>query len=94
MITGIDLAEQDLETLDEPEGFEDGAANDDPEDDNVALDEDEDLPWPDPQRMRSWWESSAKLPAGRYFLNGREKFALNCSTYWSKECSDSAMLQP
>ncbi|MEM7257889.1 MAG: hypothetical protein AAF404_10920, partial [Pseudomonadota bacterium] len=46
MITGIDLAESDLETLDEPEGFADPGPNDNPEDHNTALDEDEDLPWP------------------------------------------------
>ena len=73
MITGIDLAESDLETLDEPEGYLDMGPNDDPDDHNIAMDEDEDLPWPDPERVRAWWQSSAKLPSGQYFLNGREK---------------------
>jgi len=73
MITGMDLAENDLETLDEPEGFMDTGPDDDPANHNVAMDEDEDLPWPDPERMRAWWQSSAKLPTGKYYLNGREK---------------------
>lgn len=73
MITGVDLAESDLETLDEPEGFVDPGPNDNPDHDNVALDEDEDLPWPDTNLIRKWWNSSAKLPAGKFYLDGREK---------------------
>ena len=73
MITGMDLAESDLETLDEPEGFMDMGPDDDPANHNIAMDEDEDLPWPDPERIRAWWQSSAKLPTGKYYLNGREK---------------------
>lgn len=73
MITGIDLAQSDLETLDAPEGFEDTGPNDDPADTNVALDEDEDLPWPNPDLVRTWWQSSEKLPSGKRFLDGREK---------------------
>ena len=73
MITGIDLAEEDLETLDEPEGFEDPGPSDDPEDDNVLLDDDENLPWPNPELVRAWWDSSAKLPGGKFYLDGHEK---------------------
>src|SRR5262249_51964936 len=39
-----------------PDGFEAGP-NEDPEDDNVALDPDDDLPWPDPALVKKWWES-------------------------------------
>lgn len=73
MITGIDLAMEDLETLDEPEGFEDPGPSDDPDDDNVLLDDDENLPWPAPELIRAWWDSSQKLPAGRFYLDGHEK---------------------
>lgn len=52
-ITGIDLAYDDLDT-DKPEGFEAGPTED-PEDENVAMDADEDLPWPDPQLIEKWW---------------------------------------
>jgi uncharacterized protein (TIGR02270 family) len=45
MITGLDLAYLDLDR-DAPPGFQSGP-NDDPADENVALDEDENLPWPD-----------------------------------------------
>ena len=73
MITGVDLADNDLETLDAPAGFEDGGITDDPEDNAVALDEDEDLPWPDHELVSAWWNSSPKLAQGRCFLAGRER---------------------
>ncbi len=52
-ITGIDLAYDDLDT-DKPEGFESGPTED-PEDENVEMDPDEDLPWPNPQLIEKWW---------------------------------------
>lgn len=53
MITGVDLAYDDLDT-DKPEGFEAGPTED-PEDENVEMDEDEDLPWPNPELIKKWW---------------------------------------
>jgi uncharacterized protein (TIGR02270 family) len=69
-ITGADLAGLDLERK-PPEGFESGPS-DDPADDNVALDEDESLPWPDVERVQRWWQANAaRLPAGtRCFAGG------------------------
>lgn len=52
-ITGIDLAYDDLDT-DKPEGFESGPTEH-PEDENVEMDPDEDLPWPSPQLIEKWW---------------------------------------
>jgi uncharacterized protein (TIGR02270 family) len=54
-ITGADIAYEDLES-DRPEGFESGPTEN-PEDDNVALDSDEDLPWPDPAKVQVWWDA-------------------------------------
>jgi uncharacterized protein (TIGR02270 family) len=70
MITGADLAALDLERK-PPEGFEAGPT-DDPEDDNVALDDDESLPWPDVERVQRWWQAEgARFPAGhRVFVGG------------------------
>jgi uncharacterized protein (TIGR02270 family) len=53
MITGVDLAYDDLDT-DKPEGFEAGPTED-PEDENVEMDQDEDLPWPNPELIKKWW---------------------------------------
>jgi uncharacterized protein (TIGR02270 family) len=67
-ITGLDLAEAELEG-NAPEGYEAGP-NDDPEDENVARDPDEGLPWPLATEVASWWRSSqAGHPVdGRTFL--------------------------
>jgi uncharacterized protein (TIGR02270 family) len=53
LITGADLGRDKLKT-DKPEGFESGP-NENPEDENVAMDPDEFLPWPDVDRVRKWW---------------------------------------
>jgi uncharacterized protein (TIGR02270 family) len=55
-ITGIDLAYDNLER-DKPEGFEAGPTEN-PEDENVAMDPDEDLPWPHPQLIEKWWSQN------------------------------------
>jgi uncharacterized protein (TIGR02270 family) len=55
-ITGLDLAYRDLDRR-KPEGFQSGP-NDDPKDENVALDEDDNLPWPDPARIGNWWTAN------------------------------------
>ena len=69
-ITGADLAALDLETLSAPELP--ATPSEDPADDDVALDEDESLPWPAPDRVRAWWERAqpalqAKAVSGRLF---------------------------
>lgn len=59
-ITGVDLARGDLETLQAaplPEN-----SSDDPVD-NVSLDEDKSLPWPDVAKIRAWWARQAALHA-------------------------------
>jgi uncharacterized protein (TIGR02270 family) len=66
-ITGLDLAYLDLERK-PPEGVEFGP-NDDPEDDNVAMDEDDSLPRPDPAKIQAWWEVNKS-----HFKNGERYF--------------------
>lgn len=68
MLTGVDLAYEDLER-DRPEDFESGPTED-PEDEDVSLDGDEDLPWPDSDLLKGWWaEHGGAFSAGtRYFL--------------------------
>ncbi len=66
-ITGLDLAYLDLER-DAPEDIESGPS-DDPTDDNVAMDEDDDLPWPDPVKIQAWWDTN-----GTRFSNGERYF--------------------
>jgi uncharacterized protein (TIGR02270 family) len=67
MITGADLALLDLERK-PPEGAEPGP-NDKPEDADVAMDEDDSLPWPDQARVQTWWQAQASrfVVGQRYF---------------------------
>lgn len=73
LITGADLARLDLERK-PPEGASAGlygGPNEDPDDDLVALNEDESLPWPDPERVQGWWHANqGRFPAGRRVFMG------------------------
>lgn len=68
LITGADLALLDLERK-PPEGIDFGP-NDNPEDEDVALDEDDSLPWPDQAKVQAWWQAHAQrfAPGQRYFV--------------------------
>ncbi|HML76994.1 MAG TPA: TIGR02270 family protein [Geobacter sulfurreducens] len=68
MITGIDIELEELAGS-RPEGFNAGPT-DDPKDLNVAMDADENLPWPDADRVAAWWDKNkGRFQSGtRYFL--------------------------
>ncbi len=68
MITGLDIVAEELES-EWPEDFEAGPS-DDPEDEDVAMDPDEDLPWPDPKAVEAWWAANQGRfrPGARYLL--------------------------
>jgi uncharacterized protein (TIGR02270 family) len=67
-ITGVDIAYQDLEG-ERADGFESGPTED-PADENVEMDPDENLPWPDPNLIQKWWQSnrSAFQPGTRHLI--------------------------
>lgn len=69
-MTGVDLAYDDLD-MDKPEGFEAGPTED-PEDENVGMDADEDLPWPDARLIEKWWASHRlECTGGTRYLCGK-----------------------
>jgi len=69
-ITGIDLAYDDLEG-EKPEGFEVGPTET-PEDGNIELDPDEDLPWPTTQLIEQWWTTHRlAFTNGTRYLSGK-----------------------
>jgi uncharacterized protein (TIGR02270 family) len=69
LITGVDIAYEDLDG-DGPDGFEAGPSEE-PEDENVALDPDENLPWPDPRKIHGWWETHKnRFQIGTRYLAG------------------------
>jgi uncharacterized protein (TIGR02270 family) len=77
MITGVDLVDEQM-TRDRPEGFQSGPT-DDAEDENVAMDPDTDLPWPDPQRVRNWWDANGqRFLTGERYLAGQLVSAEHC----------------
>jgi uncharacterized protein (TIGR02270 family) len=69
MITGIDLAYDDLEKK-PPEDFQTGPT-DNPEDEDVEMDPDEHLPWPDATLIQKWWNNNqSRFQKGtRYLLD-------------------------
>lgn len=67
MITGLDLALLDLDRPPPEEALL--GPNDNPEDDNVDLDPDEGLPWPDIPKIQAWWQAN-----GSGYANGTRTF--------------------
>jgi uncharacterized protein (TIGR02270 family) len=88
MITGVDLAYQDLDRR-PPADFQSGPT-DDPADENVALDEDDRLPWPDPARIGQWWTANrARFTVGTAYFLGAPKAAAD----WLEALSDAFQRQ-
>ena len=77
MITGVDIAYADLDT-DPPDDFHAGPTED-PEDENVEMDPDEDLPWPDPELIGAWWhKNQISFQSGKRYLAGHPISSENC----------------
>jgi len=66
VITGVDFVFSGLDAI-RPYG-EQAGPSDDSEDTGVAMNEDEDLPWPDAERVAKWWQQNegAFTPGVRY----------------------------
>lgn len=70
LISGADLAELDLELSVYPDY--DTGPSDDPDDPQVDMDPDTDLPWPDPPKVEQWWQAHGHgLPTGLAHLVGQ-----------------------
>jgi uncharacterized protein (TIGR02270 family) len=70
MITGVDLSDQKLEGG-WPEGFVAGPTED-PKDEDVEMDPDENLPWPDHEKVVDWWQKNRdRFEQGTRYLVGR-----------------------
>ena len=77
MITGADLTVLDLQR-EAPQALVAGP-NDDPDNEIVETDPDEDLPWPDPERVQSWWSTNAaRFAAGTRFFVGELPSRAHC----------------
>jgi uncharacterized protein (TIGR02270 family) len=70
MITGADIAYEDLDAR-PPQDFQAGPTEN-PEDENVDLDPDGNLPWPDPDKLKAWWaKNQSRFPRGTRHLVGK-----------------------
>lgn len=77
MITGLDLSGFELAST--PPDDEGPGSSADPEDERVAMDEDEGLPWPDPQRVLVWWHDNGhRFAAGQRLFMGEAPHAAHC----------------
>lgn len=77
LITGFDLAHLDMERK-PPEGVDFGP-NDDPDDDNVAMDEDDSLPWPDVDKITAWWRANgSRFASGTRYFMGEPPLIAHC----------------
>lgn len=68
-ITGINLDENKL-SLEELPNLDDRLPSDDPNDDNVAINDDDRLPFPDVDKIAAIWQKYQQrfIPAQRYFM--------------------------
>jgi uncharacterized protein (TIGR02270 family) len=79
LITGLDLAYLDLELRTPPPDADTGP-NDDPNDADVALDEDDSLPWPDATKLHAWWQAHQhEFTAGARWFMGQPLSAAHCA---------------
>jgi uncharacterized protein (TIGR02270 family) len=101
MITGVNLDNGDLKS-EQPEGFQAGPTED-PEDENVDLDPDEDLPWPDPELIEKWWaDNEKKYQKGRRYLcgqplsqvHGKQILANGCQSQRVSAALELALMKP
>ncbi|MFT3858212.1 MAG: TIGR02270 family protein [Aquabacterium sp.] len=77
LMTGADLAALGLERP-PPERVAAGPS-DAPEDEDVAMDEDDGLPWPDVGKVQAWWRSHAgQFVAGHRFFAGATPTPAHC----------------
>ena len=68
LISGLDLSYLDLDR-DHPIGVRTGPSED-AEDDDIEMDPDESVPWPDAEKIRAWWDANGAgfTPGVRHFM--------------------------
>jgi uncharacterized protein (TIGR02270 family) len=85
LVTGLDLALLDLE-CDSPDGLASGPSED-PDDNDVAMDDDDGLPWPDPGRIGAWWQANGhRFPSGQRFFMGEPPSEGHCIRVLREGC--------
>jgi uncharacterized protein (TIGR02270 family) len=82
MITGLDLAYEDLDG--EPPASLSELPTEDPADEQLEEDLDENLAWPAPDRVQTWWQSNGhRFPPRQRYLMGEPINEPNCQRVWA-----------
>jgi uncharacterized protein (TIGR02270 family) len=69
LMTGLDLVDLRLDRT-PPEDFESGPS-DNPDTPDVAMDPDENLPWPDSPKIQAWWDANnSRFTQGAHYFMG------------------------
>ena len=77
MLTGAHFAKLDLER--EPPQSVEAGPTENPEDENVELDPDDGLPWPDAAKTQAWWQANqARFQSGVRFFMGESPSVAQC----------------
>jgi uncharacterized protein (TIGR02270 family) len=85
MITGLDVSLSDLDGR-PPEDLASGPS-DDPADEDVAMDEDDGLPWPDPAKIRAWWQGElGRFTHGQRYFMGEAVTPAHCRKVLREGC--------
>jgi uncharacterized protein (TIGR02270 family) len=77
LMTGVDLDAQHMWAR-RPDGFESGPTEN-PDDENVDMDPDEGLPWPDVKKVEQWWAANAsRFQKGQRYFMGEPVTRAHC----------------
>ncbi|MDR5740972.1 MULTISPECIES: TIGR02270 family protein [unclassified Caballeronia] len=77
LITGADIAWLDLDR--KPPAHWPSGPSDDPNDTDVAMDEDDGAPWPDADKIAQWWRANAsRFQSGQRYLCGAPPSRAHC----------------
>lgn len=83
MITGLDL-EAEKFTREAPDGFDLGP-NDNPDDENMDMDPDASLPWPDVPVLQGWWNrEKARFERGKRYVLGKPLARETLEAAWNE----------
>jgi uncharacterized protein (TIGR02270 family) len=81
MIAGVDFSEEHLDRA-PPDGFSAGPT-DEPSDENIDIDQDENLSWPDTEKVQAWWQrEGSRFTLGIRHLRGAPLTTKNCNGVW------------
>ncbi|HEY0585100.1 MAG TPA: TIGR02270 family protein [Pseudoduganella sp.] len=90
LATGLDFSSLGLD--DKRVGSAYFGPNDDPDDENVTMDEDDGLAWPAPSKVHAWWQANqARFAAGERYFMGEPLTTVHCRRVLRGGCQRQRM---